>query len=137
MRLTALVQVLFYQFLLMVATLSMWGCEKESQAKICVKGKVIGQGCLTGSYAIMLEGKNADYGISESIAYDNVVETLNLPDEYKINGSVIYFTFTKPVEELGKYLTYCTSAPQIVLHDISATECPVSLHAHQVSKVSK
>ncbi|MDO1445035.1 hypothetical protein Q0590_02175 [Rhodocytophaga aerolata] len=137
MRSTALIQVLVYHFLLMVAAISMTGCEKEPQANICVKGKVIGQGCLTGSYAIMLEGKNADYGIAESIAYDNVVETLNLPDEYKINGSVIYFTFTKPVEELGKYLTYCTSAPQIVLHNISDTECPVSLHAQQVSEVSE
>jgi hypothetical protein len=135
MRLVAPVKVLLYLFLLAAGMMSTSGCEKEQTARTCVKGKVIGQGCLTGSYAIMLEGKNADYGIAETIAYDNVVETLNLPDEFKINGSIIYFTFTRPAEEPGKYLTYCTSAPQIILHNISAKECPMAMHAHQMPEL--
>lgn len=137
MRFVARKEVLLYNFLLILWSLSMAGCEKEVTAKTCVKGKVIGQGCLSGSYAIMLEGKNSDYGIAENIAYDNVVETLNLPEEYKINGAVIYFTFTKPVDEIGKYLTYCTPAPQIILNDISATACPLSMHAHQILNLAR
>jgi hypothetical protein len=81
----------------------------------------------------VLEGKNSDYGIAETIAYDNVVETLNLPEEYKTNGTIIYFTFTKPAEELGKYLTYCSSAPQIVLQKVSAIACPMSMQGENIA----
>ncbi len=102
-------------------------CTKEPDALICAQGTVIGQGCLTGSYAIHLDRKNKDYGISENLNYDDVVETLNLPEKYKINGTKVYFTFKKPAEESGKYLTYCTSAPQIVILDISDINCPILL----------
>jgi hypothetical protein len=125
--------MLLYSIVLILTALSLYSCDKEPQREICVKGTVIGQGCLTSSYAIVLEGKNSDYGIAETIAYDNVVETLNLPEEYKINGTVIYFTFTKPAEELGKYLTYCSSAPQVVLQKVSVTACPMSMQGENIA----
>jgi hypothetical protein len=137
MQVFSLIKTVFYSFVSFLWVLGMYSCDKEPQREICVKGTVIGQGCLTGSYAIVLEGKNSDYGIAENIAYDNVVETQNLPEEYKINGTVIYFTFTKPAEELGKYLTYCSSAPQIVLHKVSATACPISMHAQHLPGITE
>ena len=100
-------------------------CTKEEDTLICAQGTVIGQGCLTGSYAIHLDRKNKEYGISENLNYDDVVETRSLPDKYKTNGTKIYFTFKKTAEESGKYLTYCTPAPQIVILDISDSNCPV------------
>ncbi len=103
-----------------------WGCQKEPKAGRCVKGTVIGQGCLTGSYAILLEGKNTDYGIAENVTYDNVVETLNLPNDFRVNGTQLYFTFTRPKEEIGKYLTYCSPAPQIILENVSEVACPLT-----------
>jgi hypothetical protein len=130
MRLAAPVQKILYCLLVLLSTISISGCEKEMAGEMCIKGRVIGQGCLTGAYAIMLEGRNSDYGIAENLSYDNVVETLNLPDEYKLNGTIIYFTFTKPAEEIGKYLTYCASAPQIVLKSVAASPCYPSVHAH-------
>jgi hypothetical protein len=105
--------------------LIMNACRQEPDPLICAQGTVIGQGCLTGSYAIRLDRKNKEYGISENVTFDNVVETLNLPEEYQENGAKVYFTFKKPTEEAGKYLTYCTSAPQIVILDISGQNCPV------------
>ena len=137
MRLVIPAEIKMYSFVLILMALGMYGCDKEPLREICVKGTVIGQGCLTGSYAIVVEGKNSDYGIAENIAYDNVVETLNLPDGYKVNGTVIYFTFTKPTEELGKYLTYCSSAPQVVLQNVSATACPISMHAQHIAGKKK
>jgi hypothetical protein len=130
MRLVAPVEKIVYCFLMLLSTISISSCEKEMAGEMCIKGKVIGQGCLTGAYAIKLEGRNSDYGIAENLSYDNVVETLNLPDEYKLNGTVIYFTFTKPAEEIGKYLTYCASAPQIVLRNVAAIPCSPSMHPH-------
>jgi len=129
------INVLLSGILLTVLATCTWSCEKETPANRCVKGTVIGQGCLTGSYAILLEGKNSQYGIAESLTYDNVVETLNLPDEYKVNGTQIYFTFTKPTEELGKYLTYCTPAPQITLVNVSKTSCPITMNTQPANSV--
>lgn len=94
----------------------------------CAQGIVIGQGCLTGSYAIQLDKKNRKYGIRENLAYDNITETLNLPDQYQRIGTKIYFTFTTPKEEVGKYLTYCTPAPQITIVDVSTKNCPMATH---------
>lgn len=105
------------------------GCTREPAVRMWVHGTVIGQGCLTGSYAIELDKKNREYGIKENLAYDNVVETLNLPDQFKNTGTKVYFTFTIPAEEIGKYLTYCTPAPQISLVEVSHTSCPVAVHS--------
>ncbi len=121
--------------MLISLALCAWSCEKEPATNICVKGTVIGQGCLTGSYAILLQGKNKDYGIAENIHYDNVVETLNLSDEYKINGTQLYFTFSTPKEEVGKYLTYCASAPQVVLQNVSEAACPLASHTQTAKPV--
>lgn len=98
---------------------------QEHDTLICAQGTVIGQGCLTGSYAIRLDRKNKDYGISENLTFDNIVETHNLPDAFKVSGTRIHFTFRKPAEEAGKYLTYCTSAPQIEMLDVSSQHCLV------------
>jgi hypothetical protein len=103
------------------------GCTKEPVVKTCVHGTIIGQGCLTGSYAIELDKKNREYGIRENLAYDNVVETQNLPDQFKNIGTKVCFTFTTPTEEIGKYLTYCTPAPQISMVEISLTTSPVAI----------
>ncbi|QHT67059.1 hypothetical protein GXP67_10570 [Rhodocytophaga rosea] len=100
-------------------------CSQEPDTLLCAQGTVIGQGCLTNSYAIRLDRKNKEYGIAENVTFDNVVETLNLPEEFQVNGARIYFTFKKPAEDAGKYLTYCTSAPQVVILDISGQNCPV------------
>jgi hypothetical protein len=132
MQLITQFQIRSYSFMLILVVFGLYGCDKEPQREVCVKGTVIGQGCLAGSYAIVVEGKNSDYGIAENIAYNNVVETLNLSDEYKTNGTTIYFTFTKPAEELGKYLTYCSSAPQVVLQKVSAMACPVAMNAQNL-----
>jgi hypothetical protein len=121
----------YYTFLLISLLIAVLSCTKEHDALLCAQGVVIGQGCLTGSYAIHLDRKNREYGINENLTYNDVVETLNLPDEYKINGTKIYFTFKKPAEEVGKYLTYCTPAPQIVILDISHQNCPIPLKDSQ------
>jgi hypothetical protein len=123
------IEILLCSLLLILWIAGITSCEKLPPREICIKGTIIGQGCLTNSYAIRLEGKNSDYGIAENIAYDNVVETLNLPEEFRINGMVVYFTFTKSAEETGKYLTYCSSAPQIVLKNVATSACPPSMHA--------
>ncbi len=112
--------------MLTILALCAWSCVKEKKTVKCAKGTVIGQGCLTGSYAILLQGKNRDYGIAENVTYDNVVETLNLPEEYKVNGTQLYFTFTHPKEEVGKYLTYCSPAPQIILETVSKESCSLT-----------
>jgi len=118
---------MFPVFLLIALFLCISACTQEPDTLLCAQGTVIGQGCLTGSYAIRLDRKNREYGISENITFDNVVETLNLPDIYKVNGTRIYFTFKKPAEEAGRYLTYCTSAPQVVILDSSSQHCPVPI----------
>ncbi len=90
-------------------------CREEAQIGY-VMGTVLGPGCRTGSYAIQLEGKNREYGIRESANYDNVVETLNLPERYQTSGQRIYVAFSVPEPDPNdQYLTYCTPPPQIAI----------------------
>jgi hypothetical protein len=104
---------------------ALFSCKKEDARLHCVEGTVLGPGCLPGSYAIRVQGKNRDYGIHENLQYDDMVETFNLPEMYQTSGTKVYFTFSERIDETAKYLTYCNSAPQITIIAISSLHCPV------------
>lgn len=118
----------FYNCLLLLTLFGIaWGCKKEVATLKCAEGMVIGPGCLVGAYIIRLDQKNREYGIRETAIFDKEVEVMNLPEKYKIRGTRIYFTFIKPGEEKGKYLTYCTPAPQINIVEVSSESCPARM----------
>lgn len=114
-----------HRLIVLLVIIMVSACSKEPVELTCVEGTVIGKGCLEGSYAIQLSKSNRQYGIRENAAYDNVVETLNLPQEYRKIGTKIYFTCNLPVQETGAYVTYCTPAPQIIVRQISRMHCPL------------
>lgn len=117
----------WYKSWLICFVLLLSACHEETRIGYAV-GTVLGPGCRSGSYAIQLQGKNSDYEIREHAAYENVVETLNLPEKYQISGQPIYFTFTLPERDpTDDYLTYCTPPSRITIVAVTNSDARDSL----------
>jgi hypothetical protein len=107
--------------ILIASVLFLPACREEARIGY-VAGTVLGPGCRSGSFAIQLQGKNRDYGIRENADYENVVETLNLPDQYQTSGMTIYLAFSLPEPDpTDQYLTLCTPPPRISILAVTNT----------------
>jgi hypothetical protein len=107
--------------MLILSALLLPACHEEAKIGYVV-GTVLGPGCRSGSFAIQLEGKNRDFGIRENASYENVVESLNLPEQYQTSGQIIYLAFTLPESDpTDQYLTLCTPPPRISIVAVTST----------------
>jgi hypothetical protein len=112
-----------------------FSCERDGVSnEKCVSGKIVGQKC--DVYALQLDQKilgstewskkNLTTGEIEA-TYSNVIGLINLPQEYRQDGNILFVTLREPTEEESNVPCYADMpnppSPYYVIISVSETKC--------------